>query len=232
MFPEAEILLRRHIVDIEDTLDGARALIARGAAGLLLKGGHLRGDGPVVDVLALPGDRVEHFEHPRLQVRAHGTGCTLASAIAANLALGHSLVDRLRTRHGLRASRAEERLSAGTERHHRPRSFRRRAMNDTARWLPCSSEDGHGLEGARRVGRAHRSRAGLDPRARRSGTHVRSVRERARATRRRRRRARVRGFGSSSWRASRHCDWAYRELLCWTSRRRASSRPRHSAAWT
>jgi len=89
--PEAEVLLARHIVDRDDALDGARALVARGGRGVLLKGGHLRGAGPVIDVLALPGDRVERFEHPRLEVRAHGTGCTLASAIAANLALGHSL---------------------------------------------------------------------------------------------------------------------------------------------
>ena len=60
---------------------------------MLLKGGHLRVDGPVVDVLALPGGRVERFQHARLDVRAHGTGCTLASAVAANLALGHSLVN-------------------------------------------------------------------------------------------------------------------------------------------
>ena len=89
--PEAEVLLARHITDPDDALEGARALLARGCRGVLLKGGHLRGSGPVVDLLALPGDRIERFEHARLDVRAHGTGCTLASAVAANLALGHSL---------------------------------------------------------------------------------------------------------------------------------------------
>jgi hydroxymethylpyrimidine/phosphomethylpyrimidine kinase len=89
--PEAEVLLARHIIDADDALEGARALIARGCRGVLLKGGHLRGDGPVVDLLALPGGRVERFEHPRLDLRAHGTGCTLAAAVAANLAVGHSL---------------------------------------------------------------------------------------------------------------------------------------------
>jgi hydroxymethylpyrimidine/phosphomethylpyrimidine kinase len=90
--PEAEVLLGRHIIDVEDVLEASRALIARGCRGVLLKGGHLRGDGPVIDVLALPGGRAERFEHARLDVRAHGTGCTLASAIAAELALGQSLV--------------------------------------------------------------------------------------------------------------------------------------------
>jgi hydroxymethylpyrimidine/phosphomethylpyrimidine kinase len=91
--PEAEVMLARHIIDSDDVLEAAHALIARGARGVLLKGGHLRGGGPVIDLLALPGGRVERFEHARLDVKAHGTGCTLASAVAANLALGHSLVN-------------------------------------------------------------------------------------------------------------------------------------------
>ncbi|WP_133501263.1 bifunctional hydroxymethylpyrimidine kinase/phosphomethylpyrimidine kinase [Cognatilysobacter terrigena] len=94
--PEAEVLLARHIIDADDALDAAQRLIARGARGVLLKGGHLRGDGPVIDTLAMPGGRVERFEHARLDVRAHGTGCTLASAIAAGLAVGHSLATACR----------------------------------------------------------------------------------------------------------------------------------------
>lgn len=89
--PEAEVLLGRHILDADDALAAARLLLARGCRGVLLKGGHLPGAGPMLDTLALPGDRIERFEHPRLAVRAHGTGCTLASAIAANLAAGQSL---------------------------------------------------------------------------------------------------------------------------------------------
>ncbi|GAB1595867.1 bifunctional hydroxymethylpyrimidine kinase/phosphomethylpyrimidine kinase [Lysobacter claricitrinus] len=89
--PEAEVLLARHIIDVDDALEAAQRLIARGCRSVLLKGGHLRGDGPVVDTLAMPGGRIERFEHARLDARAHGTGCTLASAIAAELAVGHSL---------------------------------------------------------------------------------------------------------------------------------------------
>ena len=89
--PEAEVLLGRHIVDAEDALEAAEALLARGCRGVMLKGGHLRGHGPVIDTLALPGGRVERYEHPRLDANGHGTGCTLASSIAANLAIGHSL---------------------------------------------------------------------------------------------------------------------------------------------
>ena len=54
---------------------------------VLLKGGHL--DGPnAIDVVCTAAERFE-ISRPRIQTRhTHGTGCTLASAIAANLALG------------------------------------------------------------------------------------------------------------------------------------------------
>ena len=51
---------------------------------LLLKGGHATHD-PVCDYLAAE-DRMRIFRHPRLPYAARGTGCTLASAIAAYLA--------------------------------------------------------------------------------------------------------------------------------------------------
>jgi hydroxymethylpyrimidine/phosphomethylpyrimidine kinase len=55
-----------------------------------VKGGHLPVPGPVVDRLhSRSGERT--YPHPRLDVEAHGTGCTLASAIAAQLALGDHL---------------------------------------------------------------------------------------------------------------------------------------------
>jgi hydroxymethylpyrimidine/phosphomethylpyrimidine kinase len=39
------------------------------------------------------GHGIREIAHPRLQLEAHGTGCTLASAIAANLCLGRDLRD-------------------------------------------------------------------------------------------------------------------------------------------
>jgi hydroxymethylpyrimidine/phosphomethylpyrimidine kinase len=57
---------------------------------VLLKGGHLQGHGDVVDVYADP-DGLREIAHPRLRLEAHGTGCTLASAIAADLCLGMSV---------------------------------------------------------------------------------------------------------------------------------------------
>ncbi len=75
-----------------------RLLLALGCRAVLLKGGHLSGD-TVSDVL-VTAQGVRVWESPRIATRhTHGTGCTLASAIAAGLAQGlaiESAVDRAR----------------------------------------------------------------------------------------------------------------------------------------
>lgn len=89
--PEAEALLGRPIGDLGAMEGAALALRALGCAAVLLKGGHLPGD-QVWDVLAGP-DGLHHFDDPRIVTRhSHGTGCTLASALAAGLAQGLDLV--------------------------------------------------------------------------------------------------------------------------------------------
>ena len=72
--------------------DAADALLAMGAGAVLLKGGHLDGMADVTDVFHAGGITREII-HPRLQLEAHGTGCTLASAIAANLCLQRPLLE-------------------------------------------------------------------------------------------------------------------------------------------
>ena len=85
--PEAEALLGGRIASLDDMKEAARALRALGPAAVLVKGGHLAGD-RVSDVL-LDDDGVRVFEIERIESRhTHGTGCTLASAIAAGLAAG------------------------------------------------------------------------------------------------------------------------------------------------
>ena len=86
--PEAAILLGRRVRDA-DAPAAARDLLALGAHAVLLKGGHGRGR-VVRDVLADAGG-VREFAHPRLRLRARGTGCMLSSAIAAGLAHGQSM---------------------------------------------------------------------------------------------------------------------------------------------
>jgi hydroxymethylpyrimidine/phosphomethylpyrimidine kinase len=85
--PEAELLLGHAIADLAAMREAASELLALGAACVFLKGGHLPGDGDVVDLFAEAAG-IREIAHPRLRIEAHGTGCTLASAIAANLCLG------------------------------------------------------------------------------------------------------------------------------------------------
>jgi hydroxymethylpyrimidine/phosphomethylpyrimidine kinase len=85
--PEAEILAGRRIADVGTMREAARALLSLGCDAVLLKGGHLDGD-TVHDILATAGG-LREWQSPRIDSRhTHGTGCTLASAIAAGLAQG------------------------------------------------------------------------------------------------------------------------------------------------
>ncbi|MCK7593440.1 bifunctional hydroxymethylpyrimidine kinase/phosphomethylpyrimidine kinase [Pseudomarimonas salicorniae] len=92
--PEAELLLGR-VIDDASADAALQALRDLGVAGVLLKGGHLDGTPQMIDRLH-DGEIVHRFEHPRLEVEGHGTGCTLASAIASRLALGDPLPDACR----------------------------------------------------------------------------------------------------------------------------------------
>jgi hydroxymethylpyrimidine/phosphomethylpyrimidine kinase len=90
--PEAEVLAGMTIATVADMRMATQALLALGVPAVLLKGGHLPGD-EVVDLLATP-DGIEAFSAPRIQTRhTHGTGCTLASAVAAGLSQGMALRD-------------------------------------------------------------------------------------------------------------------------------------------
>jgi hydroxymethylpyrimidine/phosphomethylpyrimidine kinase len=77
--------------DADEMTAQARALVQQGARAALVKGGHLPGD--PADLLFANGEpRI--FSGRRVATRhAHGTGCALASAIAANLAKGFPLVE-------------------------------------------------------------------------------------------------------------------------------------------
>lgn len=90
--PEAALLLGHAIADAEAADAALAELLALGPRAVLLKGGHLPGSGKMVDRYADTA-RIKQFVHDRLELDARGTGCTLASAIAANLCLGHPLPD-------------------------------------------------------------------------------------------------------------------------------------------
>ncbi|MBX3502014.1 MAG: bifunctional hydroxymethylpyrimidine kinase/phosphomethylpyrimidine kinase [Alphaproteobacteria bacterium] len=92
--PEAEVLVGFPIRNEGDMRSAGAALIAMGPRAALLKGGHMdRGGSEVVDLL-VTSDGVQRFAHPRIATQhTHGTGCTLASAIACGLAQGMTLAD-------------------------------------------------------------------------------------------------------------------------------------------
>lgn len=87
--PEAELLIGRRIADAGDAERALDQLLALGASAVLLKGGHLDEGAAVVDRYR-DGSAQARFEHQRLPLEGHGTGCTLASAVAAQLCLGRS----------------------------------------------------------------------------------------------------------------------------------------------
>ncbi|HEY7800972.1 MAG TPA: bifunctional hydroxymethylpyrimidine kinase/phosphomethylpyrimidine kinase [Hyphomonadaceae bacterium] len=90
--PEAEVLTGKAVETIDGQRRAAERLLEMGAQAALVKGAHVPGD-VIVDVLAT--QQGEHFfEGPRIETKAtHGTGCTLASGVAAGIARGLSLKD-------------------------------------------------------------------------------------------------------------------------------------------
>lgn len=90
--PEAEVLSGRPVSTLADMEAAGRALLDRGPKAVLMKGGHLVGD-TLTDLLVTP-EGIVAFSGPRIDSRhTHGTGCTLASAIATGIAQGLTLRD-------------------------------------------------------------------------------------------------------------------------------------------
>jgi len=91
--PEAGVLLDRPAPRDETEMTAAgRDLIDLGAQAVLMKGGHMEGD-KLVDLLVTP-QGTARFEGTRIRTKnTHGTGCTLSSSIAANLARDLPLED-------------------------------------------------------------------------------------------------------------------------------------------
>ncbi len=90
--PEAERLTGITITTADDMRDAGNALLDLGCTDVLMKGGHLTGDA-LTDWL-ITADGAVRFDDARIQTRhTHGTGCTLATAVAVGLGQGLSLVD-------------------------------------------------------------------------------------------------------------------------------------------
>ena len=90
--PEAAALTGLKVESVDDLVAAGKALLALGAHAALVKGGHLKGD-TITDALVTK-DGVHLFRSARIATTStHGTGCTLASALATSLAQGFSLED-------------------------------------------------------------------------------------------------------------------------------------------
>ena len=88
--PEAEILTKTKIKNLEDMVYAGRILLKIGARNVLVKGGHKRTK-YMQDVL-LSKKGIEIFKNQRVKTKnTHGTGCTLSSAIATFLSCGKPL---------------------------------------------------------------------------------------------------------------------------------------------
>ncbi|MGI9424057.1 MAG: bifunctional hydroxymethylpyrimidine kinase/phosphomethylpyrimidine kinase [Hyphomicrobiaceae bacterium] len=80
----------------EDMVAQAKDLLSFGSRAVLLKGGH-SGSDRAADVLVQAGGTVEWFDAPRIDTEnTHGTGCTLAAAIAAGLARGQDIAQAVK----------------------------------------------------------------------------------------------------------------------------------------
>lgn len=102
--PEASYLLGRPVTRRAEMEQAAQDLIALGCRAVLLKGGHLAEAGSadngqgLDDLLMCADGTVRVFSHPRIETRnLHGTGCTLAAAIASQLARGNELEEAVGT---------------------------------------------------------------------------------------------------------------------------------------
>ncbi|SEK29296.1 bifunctional hydroxymethylpyrimidine kinase/phosphomethylpyrimidine kinase [Pacificibacter marinus] len=91
--PEAAHLLGgQHAKTRQEMVAQGQALCALGPKAVLMKGGHLDGQDSPDALISQAG--VQWFEAPRLATQnTHGTGCTLSSALAAQIAKGHALPD-------------------------------------------------------------------------------------------------------------------------------------------
>ena len=85
--PEAEVLAGIEITSVDDMRRAGERLLNMGPKSVLIKGGHLKDD-TLTDILLTQSEE-KLYSSPRLKtVHTHGTGCTLASAIAAGIAQG------------------------------------------------------------------------------------------------------------------------------------------------
>ena len=110
---ELAVLANMPVEDLASAEAAGAAIAAALDCAVLVKGGHLAGD-ESIDVLISGRERIE-LRAPRVEAgeRVHGTGCALASAIAAHLALGRALPEACRLAKAFVCERIAEPVAPG-----------------------------------------------------------------------------------------------------------------------
>ncbi|MGD8190432.1 bifunctional hydroxymethylpyrimidine kinase/phosphomethylpyrimidine kinase [Brevibacillus ginsengisoli] len=112
--PEAEILTGMTIRSLEDRKRAASKLLEYGVEHVVMKGGHAENEEMVTDLL-YDGKEFVTFTSPRVITRhTHGTGCTFAAAITAQLAQGLSMADSVSVAKQFIAAAIEDHLGIGS----------------------------------------------------------------------------------------------------------------------
>ena len=114
--PEAERIAGITITNNEDIAHAAEKILAMGCGRVLIKGGHgfnTDSENMSIDHLWVGNDHFS-FSSPRISTKnTHGTGCTLSSAIASNLALGFTVKDAVERAKAYVTTAIEHSLSIG-----------------------------------------------------------------------------------------------------------------------
>lgn len=108
---EASRLLTRPVETVEEMIAAAHALQLLGARAVLLKGGHLKGD--PTDVL-VTSDQTLVFKDKRLPGSMRGTGCTLAAALACELARGLPIARAVESARAYVRAKIEAKIAYGS----------------------------------------------------------------------------------------------------------------------
>ncbi len=112
--PEACEILDISKIETVQEMEAAAANIQQlGPNNVVLKGGHLEGSRTAVDIL-FDGEEFHYFESKRIDtIHTHGTGCTFAAAITAELAKGKSMKEAVTTAKQFIQSAIEHSLNIG-----------------------------------------------------------------------------------------------------------------------
>jgi len=89
--PEAEVLVDKKIETFDDVKEAAKEILKSGCKTVLMKGGHLNIEENVVIDIFYDGNDFVEIKNKKISKIGHGTGCTLSSAIAANIAKGYEI---------------------------------------------------------------------------------------------------------------------------------------------